>query len=93
MRDSEQCRRCDGPNVIWSAPSPLWNLVMRENDINGRIQFRDLVCMKCFIELAAERGITRQWRLTVAPEPDGLIYETPSGRVWNDRTWLWEALE
>lgn len=87
---SEACRRCGGPNFIWFAPSPLWNLVMRENDINGRIQFADLVCAGCFMQIAAELGVAGKWRLTIDPEPDELIYTTPSGRVWNPETWLWE---
>jgi hypothetical protein len=75
--------------VIWFAPSPLWNLVMRENDINGPIQFADLVCIPCFIALAAEVGVTGKWRLTVDPEPQGLIKETPSGRIWSESRQLW----
>lgn len=88
--DTEWCRRCGGPNVIWSAASPLWNLVMRGNDINGETKFADLVCMPCFITLAVEAGLsTHGWRLTLVPEPEGLIYETPSGRVWDPERFLW----
>lgn len=86
----ERCRRCGGANVVWFAPSPLWNLVMRENDINGPIQFGDLVCIPCFIGLAAEKGVQGVWRIGVDPEPEGLVKITPSGRVWNEETHLWD---
>lgn len=86
----ENCHRCGGANVNWSAASPLWNYVMRGNDINGECLFDDLVCMRCFIILAAEAGLpTVGWRLTLVPEPPGLVYATPSGRVWNSEKFLW----
>lgn len=88
--DHERCRRCGGPNVIWSAASPLWNYVMRGNDILGEAKFSDLVCMPCFVTLAVEAGLPMHgWRLTLTPEPEGLIYETPSGRVWDPERFLW----
>lgn len=89
----EDCRRCGGPNVIWFAPSPLWNKVMRGNDICGDPLFNDLVCMPCFVALAAEAGVVGVWRLTADPEPEGLIYTTPSGRVWDPDRFLWVAEE
>jgi ribosomal protein L40E len=89
----EDCRRCGAENIVWSAPSPLWNMVMRENDINGPIKFADLVCMKCFTELAAEKDITGNWRLTVDPLPEGLKMTTPSGRWWDWKRWLWVVHE
>lgn len=87
--DAETCYRCGGENVRWCAPSPLWNRVMRGNDISGEPQFHDLVCVRCFIVLAFEAGVDGTWRLSVTPEPDGLIYETPSGRIWDADSWLW----
>lgn len=88
--DYEWCRRCGGPNVIWSAASPLWNLVMRGNDMGGESRFRDLVCIPCFIVCAVEAGLPEGgWRLTLATEPEGLIYETPDGRVWDPERFLW----
>lgn len=91
---TEACRRCGGPNVAWSAASPLWNYVMRGNDINGTPLFDDLVCMPCFVRLAVDAGLpTHGWRLTLHPEPDGLIYETPSGRVWDEGSFLWGGPE
>ena len=86
----EICGRCKGPNVIWVTPSPLWNFVMRDNDINGQTKFGDLVCIQCFIQLAELAGIRpKRWKVNADPEPVGLIYETPSGRVWDARQWLW----
>jgi len=93
LADGEECRRCGGPNVVWAAASPLWNYVMRGNDITNMddARYRDLVCIACFIICASEAGLPNLgWRLTLVPEPDGLIYETPSGRTWNAETFLWE---
>lgn len=88
--EDEYCRRCGGPNVIWAAASPLWNYVMRGNDINGESRHSDLVCIPCFIICGIQAGLPAiGWRLTIAPEPDGLIYETPSGRVWDAEKFLW----
>lgn len=63
---------------------------MRGNDINGDPQFGDLVCIRCFIVLAEEAGVDPTvWRLTADPEPEGLVKVTPSGRVWDERTYRW----
>lgn len=87
--DHEVCRRCGGENVSWFAPSPLWNLVMRGNDIDGDALFNDLVCMRCFVVLANDVGVEGTWRLAVRPEPVGLILTTPTGRVWDADRDLW----
>lgn len=90
LDDAERCNRCGGENVTWCAPSPLWNLVMRGNNINAETIYADLVCIRCFIVMAEEAGVTpKVWRIYADPEPEGLIYETPSGRVWDDERWLW----
>lgn len=86
----EHCNRCGKSNVIWCAPSPLWNLVMRGNRINGVPRFGDLVCISCFVALAEEMGVANgQWRLHLSPEPEGLVFNTPSGRWWDRHSWLW----
>lgn len=64
---------------------------MRSDDILGPSLYRDLVCMTCFVLLANEAGIGGQWRLSVAPAPDNLTTVTPSGRVWDEHSWLWVA--
>lgn len=92
LGDDERCCRCDGENVVWSAPSPLWNLVMRGNDIDGDPKWGDLVCIRCFIVLAEEAGVRGRWRVSVDPEPEGLVKVTPSGRVWDERTYRWGPL-
>lgn len=64
---------------------------MRGNDINGDSKFDDLVCISCFIELANDVGLPETgWRLMLVPEPKRLIYETPSGRIWDEKTFLWK---
>lgn len=85
------CGRCGGPcGDHWSAPSPLWNYVMRGDDINNEYQ-SELVCPPCFIAAAEERfGRSLHWRLDAVGVDDLLTYVTPSGRVWNSETWLWD---
>ena len=87
-----RCRRCHTPNTNdWSAPSPLWNQVMRGGDINGGPEpFSGILCPTCFMVLAQEAGIASSWRLTAERVHVPLEKVTPSGRVWNELTWLWD---
>ncbi len=87
--DESVCDRCGGINPVWSAPSPLWNAVIRGGDINGSEVFA-FVCPVCFIALAEQRGIALGWRLYATDVAIDLQTVTPSGRVWNDATWLFE---
>lgn len=91
--DVEQhCQRCDGPNISWGAPSPLWNQVMRGGSINGPWQYGEIICPLCFAELAAEQGITGPyWHFFADEVHVGLELETPTGRVWNSETWRWDT--
>lgn len=86
----EICARCGGHNPVWVAPSPLWNQVMRGGDINGREILGGVVCPSCFAVLAEEAGIATLWRFSAKVVHVELQIVTPSGRVWNDATWLWE---
>jgi hypothetical protein len=81
------CHRCGGPNVIWVAPSPLWNAVMRGGSINGAELFHGIVCPTCFAILA--KRIASGWRLSAQDITVPLETVTPSGRVWDPMTWLW----
>ena len=87
--EAERCKRCGRDNPAWAAPSPLWNAVMRGGSINGEPEFGDMVCARCFMVLAEERGIAFRWR--VQPEIVNVALETvtPSGRVWDEERWLW----
>jgi hypothetical protein len=85
------CRRCGGPNITWSAPSPLWNAVMRGGDINADDDFGGIVCPVCFGQLAQERGVASMWRLDAEHVQVKLPTVTPSGRVWDPQRWLWRA--
>jgi hypothetical protein len=79
-RPEDSCQRCGGANPVWTAPSPLWNAVIREGSING-VETYSVVCPSCFAALAEEQGIAvSAWR----------FYVTPTGRVWNPETWLWD---
>lgn len=84
-----QCWRCGGPNIPWSAPSPLWNQVMRGGDINGDEMYDGIVCPTCFAILAREQGVADLWRFYADRVLVPLQTVTPNGRVWDERTWLW----
>lgn len=85
------CRRCGRSNIPWTAPSPLWNYVMREGSIDGPWKYGELICPVCFAELALRRGVAASWRFAPSTPVDvDLELVTPSGRVWNAETWLWE---
>lgn len=86
-RDSESyCHRCDGPNRPWSAPSPLWNAVMRQTpDV---WLWEEIICPTCFMVLAEDAGIAACWRL----DADSLVNlptTSPDGRVWDEAARLW----
>lgn len=87
--DPEACRRCSQPNPSWSAPSPLWNAVMRGGDINGAPLFSDMVCATCFMTIAQEAGIASGFRVDAREVSVDLQTVTPSGRVWDAKRWLW----
>lgn len=84
------CGRCGEPNVSWAAPSPLWNQVMRGGDINATELFDGIVCPTCFAILAEKAGVADRWRLSAERAHVPLQTVTPSGRVWNAQTWLWD---
>jgi len=83
------CARCGGPNITWCAPSPLWNQVMRGGSINGDDLHDGMVCPICFAQLAEQAGIAEMWRLYAERLHVPLETITPSGRVWDETTWLW----
>lgn len=86
-----RCHRCNGPNVMWTAPSPLWNMVMRSGGvIDGKEMYNGIICPGCFIELAERMGIVTSWRLYAEDVKVPLQTVTPSGRVWNEQTWMFE---
>lgn len=87
--DESYCHRCGGPNIIWSAPSPLWNKVMRGDDINGEDRYDGIVCPICFAILAQKAGTAFGWRLSAREVYVDLKTRTPSGREWDEVNWLW----
>lgn len=88
--DETRCHRCGGKNCTWSAPSPLWNEVMRGGDINGPWQWNEIICPPCFAELAETSGVAaRGWRFTADRVLVPLATSTPSGRVWDEAKQLW----
>jgi hypothetical protein len=84
------CRYCGGPNISWSAPSPLWNEVMRGGSINGMERLDGIVCPTCFCLMAEVAGVAVGWRVDTRKVLVPLETTTPSGRVWNEQTWLWD---
>jgi len=89
----EYCRRCGGPNVVWSAPSPLWNQVMRGGSINGNEMYEGIVCPTCFALLAEAAGLAEFWQFSAQRVHVELETVTPSGRVWDEQTWLWRLAD
>lgn len=88
--EGEACRRCGAHNPPWSAPSPLWNAVMRGGSINGEALFDDMVCATCFMTLAEQAGAATLWRVSAERVNVELETVTPSGRVWNEKAGLWQ---
>lgn len=86
-----QCHRCGRQFIGWVAPSPLWNAVMRGGSINGNEPFRGIICPSCFADLAQQAGIASGWRFHATEVSAELETVTPSGRVWNEKTWMFEA--
>ena len=83
------CHRCGGCNVVWSAPSPLWNQVMRGGDIAAKDDFDGIICPICFVLLAQQQGVATGWRLTATRVNVELVHELPDGRSWDEDLWLW----
>lgn len=54
------CQKCKRPNVVWFAPSPLWNAAVRAANEP------EILCPVCFIQLAEAIGVSTAW--FVAPE-------------------------
>lgn len=89
VRGESVCHRCGGPNVVWWAPSPLWNEVMRGGDIGGADEFDGIVCPTCFALLAEERGVAQGWKLTAENILVSPKTRLADGRVWDDAAGLW----
>lgn len=87
------CHKCLRPNPIWSAPSPLWNEVMRGGGMTNEDMYDGVVCPPCFAELAEKAGITgKLWRF-YAQEIKVPLTFTAGTRAWNEETWLFEEIE
>jgi hypothetical protein len=86
----DSCHRCGRSlGIPWVAPSPLWNAVMRGGSINNDDEFDGIVCPTCFAQLAQERGVAELWRFHAERILVPLETVTPSGRVWDEQTWMW----
>jgi hypothetical protein len=89
-RDSEDyCHKCGGPNISWSAPSPLWNEVMRGGDINGDWQYDEIICPTCFMVMCQEQGVADHFVVDAKNVKVKLQTTTPSGRIWDADKGLW----
>jgi hypothetical protein len=53
------CDDCNGPNVVWFAPSHLWNKVARRAE-------DPMLCPRCFILRAQAMGIRETWVVSIA---------------------------
>lgn len=58
-----KCEDCGGANVVWHAPSPIWNKVCRPEGY----RCDPMICPTCFVIRAEKAGIhSTSWR--IAPE-------------------------
>lgn len=57
------CEHCGRVNVVWFAPSPIWNKVVREPNGGADV----MLCPTCFVQLAEIAGI-RSTGWAVIPE-------------------------
>lgn len=53
------CDDCNGPNVVWSGPSELWNAVCRPE---GYLT-EPMLCPRCFMVRAEKMGSEGVWRI------------------------------
>ena len=63
---------------------------MRGGSIDGPWEYDETICPTCFCTLADERGVAMRFRVDAAECLVELETVTPSGRVWNAETDLWE---
>ena len=63
---------------------------MRGGDIDGAEPYDGIVCPGCFAILAEAAGIAKTWRLHAQDVSVELQTVTPSGRVWNNESWLFD---
>jgi hypothetical protein len=82
------CQLCNREYRGWVAASPLWNCVVRGGSINGNETY-EFLCANCFMEIAEDSGIASCFQLRAATTAN-LETVTPSGRVWDDRDFLWK---
>lgn len=54
------CDDCGGANVVWFAPSEIWNRVCRPN---GEIAADPMLCPRCFILRAEAMGLKFIWEV------------------------------
>lgn len=59
IHPEDVCDDCGGPNVTWFAPSPLWNLIVRNSE-----KADPMLCPRCFVLRAEAKGIHKAWKLT-----------------------------
>lgn len=94
------CEDCNGRNVVWFAPSELWNKVVRKPDIAD-----PMLCPRCFIlraenigiqytwEVKPEFGDGRSWQKIETAPKDVVIIQGWSGGLWfpsirfNENAW------
>jgi hypothetical protein len=68
------CDDCGGANVIWSAPSDVWNKVCRPN---GEIVADPMLCPTCFAVRAKRAGLDVSWTLS----PNAAISDCAGGNL------------
>lgn len=59
------CGLCGGKNIVWYAPSPLWNHVVRQR---GK---PEVLCPDCFDDLCNDLDITIIFKTEIISSPIG----------------------
>jgi hypothetical protein len=74
------CQRCGRPNVVWFAPSPLWNKAVPDGGI---------LCPVCFIEAAEAAGIhASAWCVSPETLRSGATEPSPAApELLQERYW------
>lgn len=69
----ETCEMCGGRNMVWFAPSPIWNRVVRD----PAAPLPEILCPQCFTEAYEKKfGPPTAWKVTTETEADMV-----SGRI------------
>ena len=71
IHPEDYCHRCGGRNILWSAPSEVWNPVMRPGGDKSGWLWNEIICPSCFGLLFVERFPETSFVLTIHADSRG----------------------